>query len=489
MIDSLKRNWFAIVFSIAAALRLYAIDAAPLWYDENFSLTLARLPFDKMIQATAADVHPPLWYLIGWMLYHAAPDLPAWALRLPSAAFSLLALYLLDQLCERMHLPARVRVIAVCLMAFLPFQIWYAQEGRMYAMLEMLVLAALLAGLAKRWWLFTFAVIALPYTQNYGVLYAVVIAAALYIHDRRDWQYILLAGIVSMLAFAPWAYIVQQQMTLIAGRYWIMDAGAGAVLNAIYKQFWASSMLEAGVITSHVVTFAALILGTLYTARSKHPHTALILGMAYMPVLLSWVVSLTWQPILLFRPLIGISPFLYILAAWTFDVPAFRQTRAQLLTAAFVVPVFMFGMAGYYQNIAAMKGEGAVSSMLNALAYVRANWQAGDVIYHTDDGSAVNLLPYASDLPQYKMPACAEEVTGYAPVLGSLSNPTRIAMGMEVRDLADVPHTRAWVFAPRSPLHPKCYEAQIAAIAPEGKQLITVDNNAFIASGVWLFEQ
>jgi hypothetical protein len=61
-------------------------------------------------------------------------------------------------------------------------------------------------------------------------------------------------------------------------------------------------------------------------------------------------------------------------------------------------------------------------------------------------------------------------------------------MGIHTADLADVEHTRAWVFAPRSPLHPLCYEEQIAAIAPEGKQIITVDDNQFITSGVWLVD-
>jgi len=134
-----------------------------------------------------------------------------------------------------------------------------------------------------------------------------------------------------------------------------------------------------------------------------------------------------------------------------------------------------------------MKGEGATSSLIDSLAYVTANWQEGDVIYYTDDGPMINLMPYTK-LPQYKMPACDERV-GYAPVLGSLSDVTRAAFDISIVDLQDVPHKRAWVFAPRSPLHPLCYEDQIAAIAPEGQELITVDDNEFISSGVWLVER
>jgi hypothetical protein len=34
-----------------------------------------------------------------------------------------------------------------------------------------------------------------------------------------------------------------------------------------------------------------------------------------------------------------------------------------------------------------------------------------------------------------------------------------------------------------------CYEDQIAAIAPQGQQVLTVDDNEFIQSGVWLVEK
>ena len=487
----MTRNRFLALFIVAAALRLFAIWRAPLWYDENFTLLLARLPLDQLMQATAGDVHPPLWYLIEWAFFHAFPAAPVWMLRLPAAAFSLLALYTLYRLCHVIKLPARVETLALIFMAIMPFQIWYAQEGRMYALLEFLVLYALYAGLTRRWVWFTLAAIAMTYTQNYGILYMVTIAIVLFIEDRAVFSRVALAGLLTILAYLPWYTVMQSQMSTIEGRYWIMDDGPGAVLNAIYKQFWASAMLEPGVFPSYVLTFAALSMGVIAITRVKHPAAGLVIAMAFMPVLLSWVISVFWQPILLFRPLIGISPFLYILAAFAFEPPAEASPdsamRQRLVFTIFAAPLFMFGIAGYYQNIQAMKGEGAVSSMLEAFAYVRANWQEGDVLYYTDDGPMINIMPYAVDMPQYKLPACDERV-GYAPVLGSLSDTTRAALGIAMTNLQDVDYTRAWVFAPRSPLHPLCYEEQIKDIAPEGEQVLTVDDNEFIDSGVWLIE-
>jgi hypothetical protein len=486
----MTRKTFWAIFSVAAALRLFMLNTAPLWYDENFTLILARLPFDKMIAATAGDVHPPLWYIIEWSLFHIAPGLPAWAIRLPALTFSLLALYTFDRLCVILRIPARVRLLATALMAVLPMQLWYAQEGRMYALLEFLVLYALFAGLTRKWFYFTLAAVAMMYTQNYGVFYLAVIAVVIVVMDwERSAMPVILSGFTTVLLYMPWAIVIVNQMSEIEGRYWIMDAGAGAVLGSIYKQFWASAMMEPGVLGSYVVTFAALIIGLYALLGEKVTSWWIIITMAFAPVGLAWMASLLWQPLLLFRPLIGIAPFLYLIVSWPaarFNFAASKR-RTVLYTACFVLPLLIFGIGGYYQNITAMKGDGAVSPMLATLDYIREHWQEGDVIYYADDGPMVNLMPYTA-LPQYKMPACDERI-GYAPVLGSLSDSTRAAFGIPIAELADVPHVRAWVFAPRSPLHPQCYEAQIAAIAPAGMQLITVDDNEFLTSGVWLVEK
>lgn len=483
----MKFKNFITLIGLAFVLRVFMIWDAPLWYDENFTFILARLPLDRMIAATAGDVHPPLWYLIEWSMFHFAPQLPAWVIRIPALTFSLLAIVTFVLLCNSLLIPARVQVFATFLMAVLPMQLWYAQEGRMYALLEFLVLYALHVGLQRKWIAFAITATAMLYTQNYSIFYLAVIGFVLIVLDWSQLKKVFLSLVAAASLYLPWAFVVAKQMTEINGRYWIMDAGPGAVLGSVYKQFFASAMLAPGLIPSYVLVFAVLIIGTWSMLSEKVAAWWAVIVMAFGPLAIAWIASLIWQPVLLFRPLIGISPFLYLVAAWPLaEVKPFLAMRSgKLYAAAFVVPMLIMGIAGYFQNIAAMKGEGAVSPMLDTLTYVRAHWQPGDVIYYTDDGPMINIMPYAMDLPQYKMPACDERV-GYAPVLGSLSDPTREAIGIQITDLANVNYKRAWIFAPRSPLHPKCYDAQIAQLAPEGEQLITVDDNDYITSGVWL---
>jgi hypothetical protein len=495
----MTRRTFWVLFTIATVMRVLWIGQAPLWYDENFTLILARVPFEDMIKATAGDVHPPLWYIIEWIIFHVAPGLPAWAIRLPALTFSLLAFVMFVFVCNSLFIPARVQTVAAVMMAIMPMQIWYAQEGRMYALLEFLVLAALWTGLTRQWIWFFIASLAILYTQNYAVFYLPVIMLVIIVMlEPRSAAKAIPAMAAATVLYIPWVFVIARQMGEISGRYWIMDISPGAMLNAIYKQFWASSMLEAGMVGSYVVTFSLLIIGLYVITREHKDAWWPVFTMAFIPLALATLFSVIWQPVLLFRPLIGISPFLYLIIAWPvnslyeisyqqWEKPTSRlKTPHAVYVSSFVMPLLFMGIGGYFTNIADMKGEGAVSPMLETLEYVRGHWQPGDVIYYTDDGPMINLMPYAADLPQYRMHGCAERV-GFGPVLGSLSDATREAMGVKVADIEDVITTRAWVFAPRSPLHPECYEDQIKDIAA-GEPLILVDDNVYLTSGVWLVE-
>lgn len=483
----MNNKTFWTIFAIAAIMRIAGIWIPQFWYDENFTLILSRLPFDRMISATAGDVHPPLWYLITWTVSHIAPLAPPWVLRLPSLVFSLASLVLLRKVMREWILPAKIQLGAMLIMALVPMQLWYAQEARMYALLEMLVLLAVLYTLRGNWIGLFVASLALLYTQNYGVFYLASIGLLVLVRDWRSVPHAALAIGSAGALYLPWVRVLASQMDAISGRYWIQSQTIGDALNILYKMFFASSMPGFALLSGMIVTFIALAAGLVTMATTHHPAKWTIIIMAFVPLALGWIVSLAWQPVLLHRPLIGIAPFLYIVAAWSMarvlEADPLHVQREAVIAAALVIPILVSGTGGYYHNIPAMKSDGAVSPLIDTLDYVRAHWQAGDVIIYADDGPMINLSPYAADLPQYQIPACGDRVNS-GPVLGSLTNATRDAIGIQRVTIEEI-HGRAWVYAPFSPLHPQCYEDYIAPITP-GDPLLTVDDNQYIFSGVWL---
>jgi uncharacterized membrane protein len=305
------------ILILAVLLRLALLTVPPLWYDENFTYILARLPFERMIAATVGDVHPPLWYVIEWAVYRIFPAAPPWVIRVPALLCSVASVWMLDKVLRVMDLPPVVARGALVLMAVLPMQIWYAQEGRMYALLELLVLVGLYAVLTRRLAWLLLAGVAMLYTQNYGAFYLAALGlVALVVHGWRGARGVIAVCAVAGVTWLPWLYVVVNQMREIEGRYWILDASAGGVLIILYKMFFAASAPGWIFFVSYLVTFAALIVGTWRLARAAHPAKLPLLIMAFVPLLIAWIASLVWQPVLLFRALIGISPFLYVLVCW-----------------------------------------------------------------------------------------------------------------------------------------------------------------------------
>lgn len=487
----MKNNTFTPILIIAAIVRIAGLWVPDFWYDENFTLILARLPFERMIAATAGDVHPPLSYLISWVIIHIAPAAPAWVLRVPSVIFSLLAMVILRRLMREWSLPEKVQLGAMLLMALLPMQVWYAQEARMYALLEMLVLLALLYALRGNWIGLFAASLAMLYTQNYSLFYIASIGTVILIRDRRAIPYAAASFGLAGLLFAPWALVVARQISNVGNGYWIQQQHIGDALNIIYKLFFASAMPSFAILSAMMVTFIALAVGLLHMRYDRHSASLAIVVMAFAPLIMAWTVSELWKPILLHRPLIGASPFLYLIAAWSLNRllagEPLRVQREAVMASAMVIPILVSGLGGYYKNISAMKSDGAASPLIGSLDYVRAHWQAGDVIIFADDGPMINLLPYTDDLPRYLIPACGSR-KNVGPSLGSLTLQTRAAIGVPVKQIDELTYTRAWVFAPFSPLNPQCYEDYIAPLTP-GDPMIVVDDNQFIFSGVWLVTQ
>ena len=58
-----------LIVLLGLGLRLYGLDAQSLWYDEGFSVYLARMDLGEITARTAADIQPPLYYYLlhGWI--------------------------------------------------------------------------------------------------------------------------------------------------------------------------------------------------------------------------------------------------------------------------------------------------------------------------------------------------------------------------------------------------------------------------------------
>jgi mannosyltransferase len=151
----MRRNQFLVgailILVIAAALRFHLIESQSFWNDEGNSARLSERTVDLIIEGTASDIHPPLYYLIlrGWREFLGESEL---ALRALSAFAGVCLVGAIIALGRRLtgSRAYAASLAAGFFVAINPALIYYSQETRMY---ELLAFLAMLSTLLLVMWL------------------------------------------------------------------------------------------------------------------------------------------------------------------------------------------------------------------------------------------------------------------------------------------------------------------------------------------------
>lgn len=134
-----------VIVVVGILLRGWRLGFNGLTYDESFTAMAARLPLHRLFDyLRTQDTHPPFDYLLRAPLARAGVSDAM--LRIPSFLFSCGALVLFAWW---MRTRGVAGVVATAVFAGSAFQIYHGGEARMYALLELLGVAA--AVVAERW--------------------------------------------------------------------------------------------------------------------------------------------------------------------------------------------------------------------------------------------------------------------------------------------------------------------------------------------------
>lgn len=467
-----SRLLLAIILA-GLALRLFHLGSNSLWYDEALSALTAQRPIPDILTVSRYSSHPPLYYLLLWawskiwwsgscassilahlnldgsgqpargimplkMLIDYFPYLvrptwpPEWWLRLPSALLGGVNIPLMYLVARRFRRPPAEALTATALMAFLPFQIFYSQEARMYELLLLCALAVLWGYLKRRWWLVSLAGVMMMYTQTMGALFLASLGIAAVLLDRKQLKPLILSGSVIGLLYAPWAaWGLFNQMTLVQGG-WIPQVTPGGFMYLWHVLLWGERsplpVIFPGMVVSFLIAAAAI-----HAGLSGKLHKLLVLMVG--PALLAVVASLTIAHVFLPRPLITATPAFYILIA-----AALRRPRRWLLAALLAV-LLALALHGYYFNPDLQKWPHRAWA-----DEIEQRYQPGDAVFYVS-----HFLPfwyYLPDLPTYFLVQ-----DDHAPNAGfNLSTPASEALGMRlVQPDALNGHKRVFALHAQSP--------------------------------------
>lgn len=421
----------AALLAVGVVLRFWGIGAHFLSYDETFTALVARGSLENLIAATAGDVHPPLAYIVVWGFIRLAGDGGAAVMRFPGAALSAAALPLALALARRLNLSRAATLAGLALFALSPFQVHYAQDARMYPLLQLAVLGALVALLDRRWWLLAVCLTVAVWTHNYGLLYAGALGLLAVFRELArpvwargndgpfmtwpDLRGAVLAVCLPLAFWTPWLAVLQSQMRTLSSGYWIPPLSLAQALYPLYPLAWGVTMPERLAGIAALVGYGAVAFAVWKALRLRQQRV--LLWLVAGPFLLAAIVSFAWKPIYLFRGFIGVAGPLCLLIGWAITERA--HWRLTAWAGLMLAPLMLLALANRLPALRTATGEND-----RALELVVLNWRDGDIVYHGNVGSLSGFMATAPEgMPNYLMPVQPGSV-------GVLTLETRQALGM-----------------------------------------------------------
>jgi 4-amino-4-deoxy-L-arabinose transferase-like glycosyltransferase len=192
---------------LALGITLHGLAADSFWGDEIFTATFANQSPAAVIQWTAGDIHPPLYYLLagGFARLTVPPESPPsaasdWLWRFPSVLAGVLTVAVTYRLARQLAglarhpAPLPMAHAAALLLALAPIALKYGQEARMHTLF--MALSALATWLFframhrprwPRWLAYAIAITATLYTMYFGflILAAHAVFAALSLQNSK----------------------------------------------------------------------------------------------------------------------------------------------------------------------------------------------------------------------------------------------------------------------------------------------------------------
>jgi hypothetical protein len=387
-----------VVFGVA--LRVVWISRNGPSFDESFTAMAGRRSLGSLLDfLRTSDSHPPLDYLLRLPLARAGAD--AFLLRAPSLVFSVSALALFAWW---MRSRGVAGIVAVAVMAVSPFQIMYGGEARMYALLELLGVAAAIVAEAwirepRRWHATAAGGLVLIATLDHvsGFLLAAgLVAVAGLRHDRVAWRWRLaIAGAVVVWAMVWGSSFLVQASTTHAS--WIDATTWHSVAQAVSAQVTNQQGVA-------FIVLAVIAIGLVVIATTDRVLARVVACCGILPFAAAAVIGV-FLPFFLDRT-VTVAAWAPCLAVGMAVDRVCRRSRimgvaAALLVAALVVPATAVFLDRHWEfdasveHLSAVARPGDLAVTMPAWYGPLVDWRVGVRRFGEARPTRIDVLPHA----------------------------------------------------------------------------------------------
>ena len=352
---------------IYVALRFRHLTDSCLWFDEIFSVHAATHTWQDLLWFVAQDlIHPPLFYVLLKIWIAIGGEGLFW-LRFFPVLFSMLAVIPLLLLCRQLKLSFPAVAAALTFFAVNGSLIKYAQEVRMYSLLEFLALLSLwlfvrFVNMGKGFPTLLIINVLLVYTHYFGwlVIASEVLAAAILARHRL--KMILLMCAAVLLSFTPWIYAVWEASKINSnvGQNigWMAKPNLSALLQLVFDLFEPIYFEQSNrdtsaiiLITLPIISIGIMAFGFYFAVWKNESETEkrnfYLLSIFFLTPILSAFLASWISPYSVW----GTRHLLFVFAPFVIlTATAFSKIRFPALKyAAFTTLFFLFGAAFLWQ--------------------------------------------------------------------------------------------------------------------------------------------
>ncbi len=368
-----------LVLALAVVLRVREAARTPLWFDELFTLHMAKLDLPGTLALLPSDIHPPVPTLLVSLWVAIGGTAPLWLKSLP-LLFGVLAL-LATYGFARSLFGRAVALLATLLLALHPAHIYFSQELRGYGLLTLALLGA--AWSAWEWgrtgrtrfavgWALAGALAAWTHYLSAVVLALLAVAGLPGARTRGRWLGWLGVHAAIALLASPLLALLPGQLAL-SRETWVPHPAAADLLDLARKVCFGALYLVPAL-------FGVALLPLLRGARRGAARFAW--GMATGAIVLTFALSLRGPHLFAARYLYFTLPYWCVLFAAGLVALPWRRLRAVAIVA----------VAALALRSAILRPPLAEAvDLRRAIAEVRAALRSGDLVFAADPHSLLVL--------------------------------------------------------------------------------------------------
>lgn len=392
-----------------------------IWFDESYSVAIAKHDFSDIWTITGNDVHPPLYYWmlhIVWMLF--GNNIIAFRL------FSVLAIVILGILGYthiRKDFGEKVGILFSFLIYFLPVMCTYSQEIRMYSWSCLIV--SLLAIYGYRLYknvkdktelkiqnrnliLFGIFSIAACYIHYYALAVAGIVNFFLliyFIKNRKDntkiFRNFIILAIIQVILYIPWLLYLKGQVAHVGGGFWISFGVSTFVEIPSFqfrRQLDTNFVFDANTIIALVAAIVMYVYIGYRMYKAKKEKEEMKPGVFAWALYLLVIIAVIIISLLMKQSILFARYLLVITGLYAFGLAFFMaKERRKWITIMICAVIFILGCISNITNIMINYDN----SNMKQIEYLKENIEPEDIIVYSNIGNGGVIAAFFPDNKQY----------------------------------------------------------------------------------------